>query len=124
MAATIVIIAVLAVVVVFAIRGSRKHFEGEGGCCGGGGGTIEDIKELEGKKLGEKIVKIDGMHCENCKNRVQRAINRIDGAAAKVDLKKKEAVVSYDRTVSDDAIRKAVEDEDYKVVSIEDHPAA
>lgn len=124
MAATIVIIAVLAVIVVFAIRGSRKHFEGEGGCCGGGGGTIEEVKTLDGRKQGEKIVRIDGMHCENCKNRVERAINRIDGAAARVNLKKKVAVVSYDRKVSDDDIRKAVEDEDYTVVSIVDHPAA
>lgn len=124
MVATIVIIIALAVIVFFAVRGSRKHFEGEGGCCGGGGGTIEDVKELTGKKQGEKIVHIEGMHCDNCKNRVQRAINKIDGAAAKVDLKKKEAVVSYDRTISDDVIRKAVEDEDYQVTAIEDHPAA
>lgn len=121
---TAIVCVVLAVIVVLAFVGSRKHFKGEGGCCGGGGGTIEDVKELDGEKKGEKIVHIEGMHCDNCKNRVQRAINRIDGAAAKVDLKKKEAVVSYDRTVSDDDIRRAVEDEDYKVTSIEDHPAA
>jgi copper chaperone CopZ len=59
------------------------------------------------------------MHCENCKNRVERAINRIDGAAAKVDLKRKTAVVSLDRDVSDEEIRKAVEELDYKVVMIE-----
>ncbi len=122
MAATIIILAVLVIIVVFAIRGSRKHFGGEGGCCGGGSSTVEDVKELEGKKLGEKIVRIDGMHCDNCKNRVQRALNRVDGASAKVNLKKKEAVVSYDRPVSDEDLKRAVENEDYTVVSIEDRP--
>ena len=59
------------------------------------------------------------MHCENCKNRVERAINRIDGAVGKVNLKKSIAVVSFDREVSDEEIRKAVEEQDYKVLSIE-----
>lgn len=122
MAATIIILVVLVIIVIFAIRGSRKHFGGEGGCCGGGSSTVEDVKELEGKKLGEKIVRIDGMHCDNCKNRVQRALNRVDGASAKVNLKKKEAVVSYDRQVSDEDLKRAVENEDYTVVSIEDRP--
>ena len=34
---TIIIIAVLVVLVLFAFRGSFAHFKGEGGCCGGGG---------------------------------------------------------------------------------------
>ena len=50
---------------------------------------------------------------------MERAINRIDGAAAKVDLKRKTAVVSFDRDISDEEIRKAVEKLDYKVVMIE-----
>ena len=59
------------------------------------------------------------MHCENCKNRVERAINRIDGAVGKANLKKNIAVVSFEREVSDEEIRKAVEEQDYKVLSIE-----
>ena len=70
-------------------------------------------------KIGEKTVHIEGMHCENCKNRVERAINRIDGAVGKVNLKKNIAVVSFEREVSDEEIRKAVEEQDYKVLSIE-----
>ena len=73
---------------------------------------------LTGPKIGEKTMHIEGMHCENCKNRVERAINRIDGAVAKVNLRKKIAVVSYDRELSDEDLRRAVEEEDYKVVSI------
>lgn len=118
----IIIIAVLVLVAILAIRGSRQHFKGEGSCCGGGGGTIEDHKALEGTKKGTKLVRIEGMHCENCQNRVQRSINRIDGAAAKVNLRRKEAVVDYDREIADGRIRQAVEDEGYQVVSIQDVP--
>ena len=47
------------------------------------------------------------------------AINRIDGAAAKVSLKKGEAVVSYDREISNEELKKVVEDRGYHVVSIQ-----
>ncbi len=116
--ATAIILIILAVIVFFAIRSSRKHVSGEGGCCGGGGGTVAEDKKLDGKVLGSKTVKIEGMHCDNCKNRVEREINRIDGAAAKVNLKKKQAVVSYDREISDEDIRTAVEIAGYEVKSI------
>ena len=32
----VIIIAVLAVIVLLAVRSAVKHFRGEGGCCGGG----------------------------------------------------------------------------------------
>lgn len=114
----IVLIAVIAIAAL-ALKSSLGHFKGEGGCCGGGGGTLPDTKELEGPKIGEKTVHIEGMHCENCKNRVERAINRIDGAVAKVNLKKNIAVVSFDREVSNEDIKRAVEEQDFKVVLIE-----
>ena len=76
------------------------------------------MKILENPKLGEKVVEISGMHCENCVFSVTKAINRIEGASADVDLKKKRAIVSYDREVSEDAIRKAVEQEGFKVTEI------
>ena len=56
---------------------------------------------------------------KNCVASVTRAINRIDGAAAKVSLKKGEAVVSYDREISDEELKKVVEDRGYHVVSIQ-----
>ena len=46
------------------------------------------------------------------------AINKIEGASAKVDLKKEEAVVSYDREINDDDLKKAVEEAGFKVVDI------
>ncbi|MDO4293972.1 MAG: heavy metal-associated domain-containing protein [Eubacteriales bacterium] len=115
------VIVVLLVIVLlgFALKGAIKHFKGEGACCGGGGSSVViDEKKLEGPVLGSRVVRISGMTCENCVARVTNAINRIDGASAKVNLKKKEAVVSYDRAVEDAAIRKAVENAGYHVESI------
>lgn len=116
---TIFVLVVIAGIVSAAIISGSKHFKGESGCCGGGGGSIEDEKKLEGNVIGKKIVHIDGMHCKNCKIRVERAINKINGASAKVNLKKNIAEVSFDRTVSDEDIKQAVELCDYVVTSIE-----
>ena len=118
---TLIVLLIVIVIAAFAIKNSIGHFKGEGGCCGGGETILPDEKQLTGQKIGEKTVHIEGMHCENCKNRVERAINRIDGAVGKgkVNLKKNIAVVSFEREVSDEEIRKAVEEQDYKVLSIE-----
>lgn len=120
--ANVIIVAVLVLIAVVAVKSSAKHFRGEGSCCGGGntGITKKDIpvKVLENPKIGEKIVDISGMHCENCVYSVTKAINRMEGASAEVDLKKKRAVVSYDREISADAIRKAVEEEGFQVTDI------
>ena len=75
------VIAILAVVLFFALRGSIKHLAGEGGCCGGG----DSVK------------------------------NRLDGASAKVNLRKKEAVVRFEKDIADDVITKEIEDLGYKV---------
>lgn len=114
----IIIVEILVVLFIVGMRATWKHFKGEGGCCGGSG-KPEVIPE---KKLSHviktKTVKVDGMSCERCKSWVEKAINGIDGASAKVNLKKHEAVVSMEREVSDDEIRTAVKNAGYRVVDI------
>ena len=44
----IIIIAGLIVIVAFSLRGSLKHFKGEGGCCGGGDAIKPKRKKLNG----------------------------------------------------------------------------
>ena len=107
MANAIVVIVVI-IIMLFAGKGAYKHLKGEGACCGGGSKPEIPKKKLDGTKLGEK-----------CVASVTRAINRIDGAAAKVSLKKGEAVVSYDREISNEELKKVVEDRGYHVVSIQ-----
>lgn len=116
---TYIIIAILAVIVLFSLRGSLKHFKGQGGCCGGGADVKPEKKKLQGQVVANKIITIEGMHCSNCKNSVERQINKIDGAAAKVHLKKNIAIVSMDRIIPDEELIRAVESVDFKVTKIE-----
>ena len=74
---------------------------------------------LLGFALKGTLKKISGMHCDHCVRAVTEAINKIDGASAKVNLKKKEAVVSCEKVVEDAAIREAVEKAGYTVQSIQ-----
>lgn len=114
---TILILVVLAAIVVIAVFSGRKHMKGEGGCCGGGS-EKEERKKLDGPIVAKKIMHIEGMHCQNCKNSVERQINRIDGASAEVKLKKNLAVVSMTRLVSDEELTEAVERVDFHVTGI------
>ena len=73
---------------------------------------------LTGDIIATKIVSIEGMHCENCKNSIEHQINRIDGASCEVNLKKKTAVIKLDKPVDDDTIRRSIERLDFKVLDI------
>lgn len=112
----IIIVAIVAAAMLFAVRGVVSR--SKRGCCGGAVPKVPE-KKLDGEKIGEKVVTIEGMYCENCKNSVERQINRIDGAAAKVNLKKNIAVVSMDRLVDDEELIQAVERAYFKVTQIE-----
>lgn len=120
----VIIIIVLCVVLFFAIRSSLKHFKGEGGCCGGGPDIKPEKKKLENQKIAEKVISIEGMHCDHCKNTVERYINDIEGAVAKVNLRKNIAVVSMDRKISDEELKLAVEKAGFKVINIENKEIA
>lgn len=112
-----IIIGVLLVIIAIAVVRAVKHFKG-GGCCGSGGNTIRDKKILTAPKLGEKVMTIEGMHCENCEIRVENALNRLDGVACKVSWKKKNATVAYSTEAADDILKETVERMGYKVTDI------
>ena len=99
-----IIIAVLIIVLFVALQQVKKKLKG-GGCCSGGSTTIRDKKTLTEPKIGEKVLTVEGMHCENCEIRVENALNRLDGVLCKVNLKKKTATVSYSAEVSDELLK-------------------
>ena len=72
---TAIIIVVLVIIVIFAVKSGIKHGKGEGGCCGSGGTMKEDKKVLAGDIIATKLVTIEGMHCDNCKNSIEHQIN-------------------------------------------------
>ncbi len=73
----------------------------------------------EENNIMKKIMKIEGMMCSHCTGRVSEALNAIDGVSAEVTLRDGgEAVLSLSKEVSDEKLKKAVEDAGYKVLSI------
>lgn len=76
-------------------------------------------KESEVKEM-KKTMKIEGMMCGHCEARVQKVLEALDGVeSAEVSHEKGEAVVTMSSDVSDEVLRKTVEEQDYKVVSVE-----
>lgn len=74
----------------------------------------------KGKKSMQKTIKIEGMMCGHCEARVKKCLEvlpQVEEAAA--DHKKGRAVVTLSGEISDEALKKAVEDQDYKVTGIE-----
>ena len=67
----------------------------------------------------EKTITIEGMMCQHCQNRVQKALESIPGVSAQVDFQSGTAKVTAAQIVSEDALKKAVEDQDYKVTGIQ-----
>ncbi|MDR0649592.1 MAG: cation transporter [Synergistaceae bacterium] len=65
-----------------------------------------------------KTIKIEGMSCQHCSAAVEKALSSLPGVSATVDLDAGTATVVATREVSDAELRKAVEEEDYEVVSI------
>ena len=116
---TYLIIGILAVIFLLAIRSTIRHFQGRGGCCGGGGEVKPQRKKLDGPKVAEKRISIQGMHCESCQNRVERRLNSIDGAAAQVSWRKQQAVVALSHPVSDEELTAAVTEAGYQVSGIQ-----
>lgn len=115
----IIIIAILMIFIVFALRGSYLHFKGESGCCQSGSGQKPMKKKLRGPIIAKKVIVIEGMHCSSCKNRVENQLNQIEGALAKVNLKKKIAVVSMERMIPDMLLTHEIEKLDFQVIEIE-----
>ena len=67
----------------------------------------------------EKTMKIEGMMCQHCEATVKKALEGLDGVReAKVSYEAGTAVVDMDSNVTDDVLKKTVEDKDYKVLSI------
>lgn len=72
----------------------------------------------EGKVM-TKTMKIEGMMCGHCEATVKKAIESIDGVnSAEVSHEAGTAVVELSEEVQDEVLQKAVEDKDYKVLSI------
>ena len=72
------------------------------------------------EKKRTKTLKVEGMMCEHCEARVKKALEAVAGVESAVaDHNANTAVVTLNAEVADEVLKKAVEDQDYKVLGIE-----
>ena len=80
------------------------------------------IKKTEEKEVQTmvKTMKIEGMICGHCEARVKKAIEALPGVTEAVaDHEAGKATITMTEDVANDVLRKAVEDQDYKVLGVE-----
>lgn len=110
-------------------RNRRKHIDAAAGdknailneneATNENGITEKNKKESEENKM-TKTMKIEGMMCGHCEARVKKALEALDQVEqAEVSHEKGSAVVTLKETVTDEVLKKAVEDQDYKVTDIQ-----
>lgn len=81
---------------------------------------IKTKKQNKEETTMTKTIKIEGMMCGHCEATVKKALEALDQVdAAEVSHEAGTAVVTLNSDVSDDVLKKTVEDKDYKVVGIE-----
>lgn len=81
--------------------------------------TGETRKEMEEGNM-EKIMKIEGMMCGHCEARVKKVLEALpEVTEAVVSHEAGTAVVKLNAAIADEVLVKAVEDQDYKVLSVQ-----
>ena len=78
------------------------------------------VKEKKEKESMKKTMKIEGMMCGHCEARVKKTLEALEAVAeADVSHENGTAVVTLNSEVADDVLKNAVEEQDYKVLSID-----
>lgn len=68
----------------------------------------------------EKTMKIEGMMCGHCEARVKKCLEALPQVdEAEVSHQAGTAVVKLNGEIADEVLKKAVEDQDYKVIAIQ-----
>ena len=66
-----------------------------------------------------KTITIEGMMCNHCEATVKKALEGLDGVtSADVSHEKGTAVVELSKDVPEADLKKAIEDKDYKFISV------
>lgn len=83
--------------------------------------SLININNNEKKEVNEmtKTMNIKGMMCGHCEAAVKKALEELpEVASAEVSHEKGTAVVTLEKEIADDVLKKTIEDKDYEVVEI------
>jgi copper chaperone CopZ len=128
-AVTVVIVAAVAALALYAVRHVVRIASGKDSCCGGGG-TGEQAPRRRPRGRGqtqpqdsdpshypfETQLTVRGMSCEGCASAVADALNALPGTWATVDLATRTATVRTKEAADTGALERAVEDVGYSVI--------
>ena len=68
----------------------------------------------------QKVIKIEGMMCPHCEARVKNTLASLSGVTSAVASHATGyAEIEYDKNLTDEEIKSAIEAQGYKVISIE-----
>ena len=82
--------------------------------------AVEDRSNVKEDNTMKKTLHVEGMMCGHCEARVKKALEALpEVSEAVVSHEAGTAIVTLSAEVSNDALKKAVEDQDYKVTGIE-----
>ena len=106
-----IIAGVMLIVIMIAIFSIKKKAKNKASS----GAYVAKSRKL--KTIAEKkTFCVEGMHCQNCVNRVMEDVQDIPGTSASVNLKKGLVTVSMETPVDDRVIVATIEKHGYKVV--------
>jgi copper chaperone CopZ len=86
-------------------------------CCTGA--ECDQTIETEETNM-KKVLNVEGMMCQHCQARVEKALSAVDGVdACQVDLAAKTATCTLSAPVEDAVLTKAVTDAGYEVTGVQ-----
>lgn len=117
-----IFVILIVIFLIFIVKGYIKKL-GSGCCNTGDDPTVKKIKVKDKNEAHypySVTLKVDGMVCENCKKRVENALNSIEGVWAKGDTDRNIIIVRMKQPVNNQSLRQAVVDAGpYTVLDIE-----
>lgn len=109
----LIIFAVLGLILVIAVLSILKRSRNKASCCGSA------TYVAKSRKLANSVEKIElqveGMHCQNCVNRVMEAVQDMSGTSAVVNLKNGTVTVSMEEHIDPAQIAARIEKAGYTV---------
>lgn len=115
-----IIFVIVVILMVFAVKGSIRHFKGDGPCCKSSGGpSAVPAKKLDGR-TGQLRLTVGGMHCTACEDRLHRVLDAISGVAVTyISYDRKLVLLDVDRSLPEGLLQKVVEGEGYTLEKVE-----
>lgn len=118
---SILIIAILVVIILFAIKSVIHRIRHGSACCGERDAPQKKVKVKDKNKSHYPflyILTVDGMHCSNCTRHVENALNSLDGIWATANLQDKEVIVLSKSIRENSELEKIVAQAGYTVLKI------